>query len=252
MISLLLNSALFSQELNNPINLSEIKEEIKALTSDSLIDNFWKQLYASDQDLSNLGNPVIHTKNWVKALAFYDHFAYSSTKYFDTTKTKGHDYLWMSLTLWMHSPLINLNRMTYKNMVGINEISQSSDWSYLNQSIDSYWEKGDTISCLNDESFDLEELTRQANQFIKFVEGENVCLGKWKVKDGCTDLYRSKEGDYYISYGKYIQLDCRNDKFYFPYGTKYLFINKNQELVLVNEEKGEEEVYLPIPTLPRE
>lgn len=247
-IILFLNSVLFSQESNHQINLSEINEEIKALTNDSLIDDFWKQLYTSDQDLSNLGNSVIHTENWVKVLAFYNHFGFSSTKYFDSTKTKGHNYLWMTETFWVHFQYVNLSRMTYDRIVAIAKLRGHESMRYLNQNIKFLEDMADTSTLLKTEMYSIEEVVQYANEFLRFIEGENVCLGKWKVKDGCADLYLSEEGDYYISFGKYVKLDVKNDRFYYPYGSSYFYINENQELVLVNEEKGEEEIFLPLPT----
>lgn len=53
-------------------------------------------------------------------------------------------------------------------------------------------------------------------------------------------------------YGQYVQLEFKNDKYYFLFNSNYLYINENQELVLVKEESGEEEVFMPLPTLTSE
>lgn len=126
-------------------------------------------MYTKDQDLKNLGNPLVHTENWVKVIAFYDHFGFSSTKYFDTTNTETHNYLWMTTVFWAHTNNVNLCRMTYDRIVTMAKLSGYQEMTYLNQGIKFLEDKADTTALIETEYYSLEEVVTYANEFNRFL-----------------------------------------------------------------------------------
>lgn len=195
-------------DCKSQIDTTSMFSEIRGLKNDSLINSYWEELNASDQNIETFGSITLQIENWLKCVAFFKEFGFTHYQYHDTLDKTLNDFCMYAKIVWMHSPSIELNIQSYPLIHKFMEYDLNFDWRYLNQKVffladtipndivsTEYINNNDDINEIN-----MNDLVRLGNEYIAFRNSKNQLIGKWKVGRFCLELTKSEDERCFLEY----------------------------------------------------
>ena len=246
------------------VDTSAIVSEINSLTNDSLIDDYWLRLYASDQDMKTFENPVQQIENLIKCCYFFKKFGFSNNNRYATNKVSYTDAEMHTLYIWMHCSFTDLNYLTFPLIVESLKIYKHADSDYPDyflQNLVIYSTdrgpeiKAKTLLSAESNSFnqiEMKKIIDLANEFElvykEIANGSrvsnewldtNFVIGSWKIGKFKVNIIKTHKDIYYLeSLGNLFKLEKKSDSLY-QFSTNidgtYLQIMENGDLVNLNE-----------------
>ncbi len=248
------------------VDTSAIVSEINSLTNDSLIDDYWLRLYASDQDMTTFENPVQQIENLIKCCYFFKKFGFSNNNRYGTNKVSYTDAEMHTLYIWMHCSFTDLNYLTFPLIVESLKIYKHADSDYPDYFLQNLVilsnergpeVKAKTLHSAESNSFehmDMKKIVDLANEF-SYINNEitrgnltrksvdwldsNSVIGTWKIGKFNVHIIKTKNDRYYLeSFENLFKLEKISDSIY-QFSTNidgtYLEVLENGDMVNRNE-----------------
>lgn len=184
------------QSIYSQIDTAKINKDLSFLTSDSLIDDFWGKMYASDQDLKTFNNPSQQIENLVKSILFFKKFGFSNYNRFSINTISYSNAEMNTLYIWMHSRYSDLNRCcvsllkecckiyTYGDEFNSGYFLQNLIFVCDRESERYYLGVKNEISKLEFIDVNINKIIDLANEYILFQKNidnhKAILIGSWK------------------------------------------------------------------------
>ena len=194
------------------LDTNAIFSEIRALSSDSEIDQYWIKLDSSDQDLHTFCKPITQIENLVKAIYFFKIFGFTSANRFNSNYEMKSQPEMHSQIIWIHNGFNDFNYMTFGLINECHKIYKSFDYNYLFQGVYSSHSKFDNQSltdlkgkCFQQQfkDIDIKKTVEIANEYIFLINElykekpkEIKIIGSWEFENNIIKIIKYKSAFY--------------------------------------------------------
>lgn len=238
--------------LKAQIDTALIFAEIRALKTDSMIDDYWGKLKACDQNLHTFNNPVLQTENLLKAVYFFKYFGFSKHGYFNQQLEHQVNLFEDAQVIWIHQPFTAINCYTFPLISKCgrykeNEFSGYDPYFTQNLLLAHPGEKFDqlTYDKLKNNKFEnidinvLSSLAFESMKIYREITSQPIEQGIWKFHENSKlILYKTLEGKYILhalNYFKLTQMTATSFKFEDNLDGTYIEISDKGDLLVKDQ-----------------